>query len=79
MNIPLDKQGHFFAGATILLAAKEVTTLPVAFATVMLIAAMKEGYDYLHPAIHSCDVWDWVATTVGGAAALAWILAVRLI
>ncbi len=49
MNIPSDKQAHFLDGAMILLAAQEVTSLPMAFACVMLIAALKEGYDYLHP------------------------------
>ena len=33
---------------------------------VAVIAALKEIYDYMHPDSHTADIWDWVATTLGG-------------
>jgi hypothetical protein len=36
-------------------------------AWVAAIACAKEIYDYLHKDIHTPDVWDLVATSLGGA------------
>jgi hypothetical protein len=33
---------------------------------VAIIAALKEVYDYMHPDKHTADIWDWVATSLGG-------------
>jgi hypothetical protein len=46
-----------------------------------LIALAKEVYDYNHPN-HTADVWDWVATVLGGVLGLIlgevlWQLIVR--
>lgn len=76
MNIPLDKQAHFFSGGFLALALLHVLpaiyglklALIIVMVVVMAIAAMKEWYDYCHPATHSCDVYDWVATSSGGLA-----------
>jgi hypothetical protein len=34
--------------------------------SVSLIAALKEYYDYKHKDKHTPDIWDWVATSLGG-------------
>ncbi len=63
--IPLDKQAHFLSGA--------LGGLFLAFyigywalLIVALIALAKEVYDYKHPLTHTCDFYDWLATTLGG-------------
>ena len=63
--IPLDKQAHFLSGA--------LGGLFLAFyigywalLIVALIALAKEVYDYLHPLVHTCDFYDWLASTLGG-------------
>jgi len=33
---------------------------------VALIAGLKEWYDSKHPDIHTADIWDFIATTLGG-------------
>lgn len=71
---PLDKQAHFFSGGFLALALLHVLPviygLTIALVVVMLIvatiAALKEWYDYRHPLTHSCDIYDWVATSSGG-------------
>lgn len=37
-----------------------------AILVVSTIAILKEIYDYEHKDIHTPDIWDWVATTLGG-------------
>lgn len=64
-RVPADKQMHIVAG--FIIAA--VLTPFIGFyavAIVAIIAALKEIYDYLHPESHTADVWDWVATVLGG-------------
>ena len=68
MNIPLDKQGHFFAGYAIAATVFPITHLG-SLAVVACIAALKEWYDFKHPLVHTADVYDFVATTLGGAVA----------
>ena len=31
-----------------------------------ILAAWKEGYDYLNKEKHTPDLWDWIATVAGG-------------
>ena len=65
--VPLDKQAHFLSGAILATAILLVTgSASVSFVSVSLIACLKEVYDLLHKDKHTPDVWDWVATTIGG-------------
>lgn len=64
-RVPADKQMHFICGFIIAV----VLTPFIGFysvAIVAIIAALKEIYDYMHPESHTADIWDWVATTLGG-------------
>ena len=36
--------------------------------------ALKEIYDRFHPATHTVDVWDFVATAAGGVVGSAFVL-----
>jgi hypothetical protein len=73
-KIPADKQGHALIGALIFVLASFVLLLflpmplvpPQALLIVVVIGALKEIYDAYHPDMHTCDVWDWVATVAGG-------------
>ena len=63
--IPSDKQMHFWSGAlTALVWSFSVGYWAILIVT--LIALAKEVYDYKHPLIHTCDFFDWLATTLGG-------------
>ena len=65
--VPKDKQAHFLSGAILATVILLVTGSPsVSFMSVSLIAMFKEVYDLLHKDKHTPDVWDWVATTLGG-------------
>ncbi len=64
--IPLDKQLHFYAGLAIGFTLSVFIPFLIAFVIVMIIGALKELYDYLHPDKHSCEFLDWLATTLGG-------------
>ena len=66
--VPLDKQAHFLSGAILATAILLVTgSASVSFVSVSLVACLKEVYDLLHKDKHTPDVWDWVATSLGGA------------
>ena len=60
-----DKFMHFICGFII---AAVLTPFIGFYAVVVvaIIALLKEIYDYLHPESHTADIWDWVATTLGG-------------
>ena len=65
--VPADKQAHFISGAILATAILLVTGSPsVSFVSVSLVACLKEVYDLLHKDKHTPDVWDWVATSLGG-------------
>ena len=78
--VPLDKQAHFWCGSILgLLLSFAIGCW--AILVVALIALAKEVYDYNHPN-HTADVWDWVATVLGGVLGLIlgevlWQLIVR--
>ena len=64
-KVPVDKFMHFISGLLIAV----ILTPFIGFYSVLivaLIALAKEVYDYLHPDLHTADIWDWVATTLGG-------------
>ena len=63
--VPLDKQMHALSGAT-LGAILYLFIGWYAVAIVSAVALAKELYDYANKSIHTPDVWDWVATTLGG-------------
>lgn len=83
MNIPLDKQAHALGGTVITLTVSMVLlpflglwpTLMAAMVANMMIGALKEWYDYHHPLVHTCDIYDWLATTLGGLVGCLWVLA----
>ena len=64
-KVPADKQMHFIGGLVI---AALLTPFIGAYSilVVAVIAALKEIYDARHPDKHTADIWDWVATTLGG-------------
>ena len=65
--VPQDKFMHFLSGAILATAILLVTGSPsVSFVSVSLVACLKEVYDLLHKDKHTPDVWDWVATSLGG-------------
>lgn len=74
-KVPVDKFMHFISGLVI---AALLTPFIGAYSIVVvaIIALLKEIYDYLHPESHTADIWDWVATTLGG---LVGFVAVALI
>ena len=75
-GIPADKQQHFISGVVLATAILLVTGSPsVSFVSVSLVACLKEVYDLLHKDKHTPDVWDWVATSLGGAFGIILILA----
>jgi hypothetical protein len=67
--VPLDKQAHFSSGAILAFVAYYVIGY-WALLLVMVVAGAKEWYDYKHPTIHSCDFFDWLATTLGAIVTL---------
>jgi uncharacterized membrane protein YdcZ (DUF606 family) len=64
-KVPCDKQMHMLSGFII---AAVLTPFIGAYSilVVAVIAALKEIYDARHPDKHTADLWDWVATVLGG-------------
>jgi VanZ family protein len=63
--VPLDKQAHFATGA---IGGVVISCFLGFYAGVVIMAILafaKEAYD-AHNTGHTSDVWDWVATTLGG-------------
>lgn len=63
--VPLDKQAHFISG----MLGSMLLAFFIGFWAIVIIALIalaKEVYDYKHPLIHTCDFYDWLATTLGG-------------
>lgn len=69
INIPLDKQGHFLAGYAIMATLFNISFV-LGIVTVLVVAGIKEWYDFKHPLLHTADIYDFIATTLGGATAL---------
>ena len=64
-SIPADKQQHFISGAILGI----VLTPFLGWASILWVSAIacaKEVYDYLNPDKHTADIWDWIATVLGG-------------
>ncbi len=64
-KVPCDKQMHFLSGAILGIILTPFIGW-VSILWVSAIACAKEIYDYIHPDKHTADIWDWVATTLGG-------------
>ena len=65
--VPKDKQAHFASGVILGIVLFLLTgSFGISFVSVSLVAMFKEVYDLLHRNKHTPDVWDWVATTLGG-------------
>lgn len=66
MNIPQDKIAHFLGGGCIAAWVFLLTNnLTMAFVITAIIGAAKEIYDHEHPDVHTCDLWDFIATIMG--------------
>jgi VanZ family protein len=63
--LPLDKQAHIATGAIGGVAISCFLGFYAGVAIMTTIAFAKEAYD-AHNTGHTSDVWDWVATTLGG-------------
>ena len=64
--VPQDKFMHFLSGAILGI----ILTPFLGWASILWVSAiamLKEVYDYLNPDKHTADIWDWVATSLGGA------------
>ena len=77
--IAQDKILHFIAGALIAGLVGYFTAPVAGFVAAALVGLIKELYDMRHPAKHTADVLDFVATVLGGfAVTLILICAERL-
>lgn len=67
--VPQDKEAHFVSGF-ILFFLLLLCQMPPEYAviTVSLAGVAKEVYDHYHPLEHTADVYDWLATALGGVA-----------
>ena len=66
MMIAHDKKLHFIAGAVIAGMVGYFTSPVAGFVAAALVGLIKELYDMRHPARHTADVLDFVATVLGG-------------
>jgi dolichol kinase len=64
-RIPPDKALHMLTGI-FLFAVLHFFSVPAAVAGVVIAAVSKEIYDRMHADQHTCDVWDAIATIIGG-------------
>lgn len=63
---PKDKVYHFAAGAIISIAASMLLPIYSAFILSCVVGLLKEVYDYQDPKLHTCDIWGFIATSLGG-------------
>ena len=73
-SIPADKQMHFLSGFILGI----ILTPFIGWASILWVSAIacaKEIYDYIHPDKHTADIWDWVATSLGGVAGVLLVTA----
>lgn len=57
-----DKQAHAWGGLIAFGAVWAISSAFIALAVVYTLAAGKEIYDRFHKDVHTCDIWDAVAT-----------------
>ena len=65
-SIPSDKVMHFASGVVLFAVMLPFIGSGFALAGVVLIGIGKELYDLRHKANHTPDIWDAVATSLGG-------------
>ena len=65
-SIPSDKVMHFASGVVLFAVMLPFIGAGFALAGVVLIGIGKEIYDLRHKDIHTPDIWDAVATSLGG-------------
>ena len=73
INIPLiaqDKANHFIYGLLTFTVTQAAFGILIAAVVTALVAAAKEGYDFLHKDVHTPDFMDFLATVLGGALGL---------
>ncbi len=68
-SIPADKVAHFASGTILFALALPGIGPRYAMALVVLVAFAKEAYDALNREHHTPDIWDAVATILGGLTA----------
>ena len=69
MTLPLppqDKLLHFIGGAGIAILFGILGYPLVGLGVAAIVGVGKEVYDYFYPKTHTADVWDFVATALGG-------------
>ena len=64
--IPADKVMHFASGTILYAALLPFVGSSLALSVIVMIAVAKEIYDSCNPDKHTADMWDAVATTLGG-------------
>lgn len=67
--IPADKVAHFASGTILFALALPGIGAQYAMALVIIVGFVKELYDALNREHHTPDVWDVVATILGGLTA----------
>ena len=66
-NVPADKQGHFIIGLLAYMLFHFIS-IGVGLIVVAVLAIGKEIHDWFHRDRHTPDLWDAVATILGGLA-----------
>lgn len=67
--IPLDKQAHFFSGYALSLTVALIFGAQCGALVAIGAGVAKEVYDYFHKEFHTPDVYDFLATALGGIVA----------
>ena len=65
-RVPADKQMHAISGAILGMALYPVIGIDFGLQTIIVIALGKEVYDYYNQDVHTPDIWDTIATVIGG-------------
>lgn len=76
MKLTTDKLLHLLVGYTISTTTSAILTQHIGLGAACIFAVMlsvilgfiKEAWDYEHPANHSAETWDFLATALGGVA-----------
>ena len=66
-SIPSDKVYHFAGGAIVFAATVAFIGAKYALALVIIVGVLKEIYDAINKDKHTADIWDAIATALGGA------------
>ena len=70
--MPIDKQAHFLAGTTICLSLALFVSPILGLITAIVLGAVKELWDGMGHGTK--DIWDFVATALGGVVGFVLIL-----